>query len=165
MARQGPPVTLHLLLEDGQGHTLPLPDSLAGQSVQVELPVLAQGPFAWLQELDVNGQFAGYVRPAATFDPGQNGLQITLPVASLSQTLYLPAILQNAWVSSFDRNVHIWSGPTTDAVDFGLAGPQGAIFPVVGPQVLGRIYVFDPATGGYGWIDASGVGPSGPPTS
>jgi hypothetical protein len=48
-------------------------------------------------------------------------------------------------------------------VDYGLAGPQFTIYTVVGPQVAGRIYVFNPTTLNYGWIDASGVGPSGPP--
>lgn len=158
------PIDLTVTLQDGSGNTIPMPVSLASQNIQLELPVLASGVFAWLRELDVNGQFAGYIRDAATFDPNQNGLVISVPLGSLSGTLFLPAQLQPAWVSNFDPNVHMWSGPTTDASDFGTAGPQGTIFPVVGPQVLNRIYVFDPVTQGYGWIDASGIGPSGAPS-
>lgn len=161
----GSPITLTLALEDASGNMLPLPSDLLAQMVILEVPVLSPGVFAWLEELDAQGQFAGYVRPDATFDPSQNALQIVLPVSSLQGALFLPAVLQPSWVQNFDPNVHIWSGPTSDAIDFGVAGPQGTVYQVVGPQVLGRIYVFDPVTQGYGWIDASGVGPFGPPTS
>jgi hypothetical protein len=34
---------------------------------------------------------------------------------------------------------------------------------VVGPQVGGRILVFNRFAANYGWIDAEGVGPVGPP--
>lgn len=153
------PMVLRLFLQDAAGHLLPLPDSLSNITVTVELPVLAPGTFAWLRELDVNGQFAGYVRDAATFDPSRNGLMISVPLSGLQNTLFLPAVLQPAYLANFDPNVHIWSGPTSDSQDFGVAGPQNTVFTVVGPQVLNRIYVYNPSSGNYGWIDVTGVGP------
>jgi hypothetical protein len=62
-----------------------------------------------------------------------------------------------------DPATHIWSGPTGDAIDFGVAAPQWTRMTVVGPQVAGRIFVFNPFAADYGWIDAAGTGPVGPP--
>jgi hypothetical protein len=41
--------------------------------------------------------------------------------------------------------------------------PQWSYFRLVGAQVKARLPVFDPRTGANGWIDATTVGPSGPP--
>ena len=64
---------------------------------------------------------------------------------------------------NFDPNVHIFSGWDQQAIDFGPAGPQFTTFTVAQPQVGTRILVFNPLTGNYGWIDATGVGPAGAP--
>ena len=68
-----------------------------------------------------------------------------------------------AWVQNFDESVHIYSGPTREALDYGVAAPRFTVFPVVAPQVLGRVFVYNPVTENYGWIDVRGVGPAGPP--
>lgn len=80
-------------------------------------------------------------------------------------TLFLPVVLRDAWVQSVGSDVHLWSGPAPDSSDFGPAGPVGTVFTVMGPQVLERAYVYDPITDTYGWIDAAGVTPSGPPAA
>lgn len=41
--------------------------------------------------------------------------------------------------------------------------PQWSYFRIVGVQVKGRVEIYDPRTGAKGWIDATAVGPSGPP--
>lgn len=69
-----------------------------------------------------------------------------------------------SYVQAFVPQVHVWSSPLTDAVDFGIAGPSGTVFTVLGPQVGTRIYVYNPVTNDTGWVDATGVGPSGPQT-
>ena len=58
------------------------------------------------------------------------------------------------------RETRMWSAPTEGADDFGLVGPQFTTLTVVGPQVGNRIYVFNTFSGGYGWVDADGVGPA-----
>jgi len=92
-------------------------------------------------------------------------LSLRLPAGTLQGALFLPAVLVPAYVQNFDPEVHIYSGPGRDAIDYGLAAPQFTTFTVVGPQVGRRIFVYNPATQNYGWIDATGVGPvPGPPS-
>ena len=88
-----------------------------------------------------------------------------IPPSSLA-LLPPPQTLSLAYIQNFDPRVHIYSGPcrcTADPIDFGPAGPQFTTFTVAGPQVGDRIYVYNPVTNNYGWIDSSGVGPAGPP--
>ncbi len=161
------PMDIRLALQDSAGNALPA-GSGGGAKVDISLPVLAAPPstdasFSWLQAIYENGNFLGYVRPAATFDPTTGSLMLHLSVDALQGTLFLPVFLHPAWIQNTDPNVHLYSGPTSDAIDFGLAGPQFTTFTVVAPQVAGRIFVYNPTTSNYGWMDASGVGPSGPP--
>jgi hypothetical protein len=141
---------------------------LADVSVNLSLPVMTQPPqpdrvFAWLYAIYQRGDFLGYVRPPASFDPTTSSLRTRLSLADIQAssegTLFLPAVLQPAWVGSFDPGVHIYSGPTDDAIDYGLAGPQNTTFLVVAPQVGNRLFVYNSATNNYGWIDVRGVGP------
>ncbi len=149
------------------GAPVALPPEVLNRPIEVKLPVIQNPPpgvaFAWLRELREGGQFIGYLRAPADFDPPTNSLRYTLTIGELGGTLFLPAFIQPAWVQNFDPNAHIWSGPTAEAVDFGIAGPQFTTFTVVAPQVGTRIFVYNPVTNNYGWIDALGVGPSGPP--
>ena len=162
-----PPMDLKLTLEDLRtSQQQRVPDAMRALSVTVSLPVLAsvasdpqQGNFAWLIEVQEDGQFLGYFLLSGGFDPATGKLTYQVPVSQLQGTLFLPVMLQPASVASFDPLVHIWSSPFKDAVDFGFAGPQFTVFPVLGPQVGQRILVYDPVTAGVGWIDASGVGP------
>lgn len=68
------------------------------------------------------------------------------------------------WVQNH-READLWSGPDANAVSFGRA-PQWSYFQVVGPQQGARVYVWNPRTKNYAFIDASAIGPSGaPPTA
>ncbi|HLG69275.1 MAG TPA: hypothetical protein VK009_02495 [Chloroflexota bacterium] len=110
------------------------------------------------------GQIIGFVRPPST--PNADGtITVNVPASALlgPGVVFVPALFVPTWVQNFDGGVHIFSGYDSAAVDFGLAGPAFTTFTVTGPQVLNRLPVFDSATGNYGWIDVSGVGPSGPP--
>lgn len=159
------PVDLHVRLEDVRtGQALPPPPALANASVTVHLPLdplpsQGDGQFAWLMEVRDGQEFLGYMRLPASFDPTSGALFYSISLASLQGTLFLPALIVPAYVANFDPNVHIWSGPTSVAIDFGVAAPQFTIMEVVGPQVGTRIFVFNSASGNYGWIDAAGVGP------
>ncbi len=65
------------------------------------------------------------------------------------------------WVQSF-QDTQLWSGSDADAVSFGQV-PQWSYFLVSAPQQGSRLYVLNPVTGGYAYIDASAVGPSAAP--
>lgn len=66
------------------------------------------------------------------------------------------------WVQNHVPDAPLWSGPDDRAVSFG-ARPQWSYFLVAGPHVGGRLYVLDQGHKNYAWIDATAVGPSGPP--
>ena len=143
-------------------------DSTSFPTVTVHLPINPNagaipenGVFAWLvADYGSDGEFIGYLRPQATFNPETNSVSMELPLDRLQGTLFLPVFLTPSWVQSTRASARIYGGPMPDAVAFGLAGPQFTVFPVVAPQVAGRIKVFNPVTEGYGWIDASDVGPA-----
>jgi hypothetical protein len=161
-----PPVDLKVIFRDASGNEVHPPN--AGEvQLSVRLPRLDVPPgatFAWLEAIyDAQGNFLGYIRPAASFDPGTGSDWIDVPASGLEGTLFLPASLTPAWVQNHDPLVHLWSGPTREARDFGFAGPQFTTFTVAAPQVTQRLFVYSPVVDNYGWIDASGVGPSGPP--
>jgi len=80
-------------------------------------------------------------------------------VQDLQGTLFLPAIIVPATVVTLDPDAHLWSGVQPDAADFGPVGPQFSSLVVVAPQLRSRLYVFNPATENYGWIDVTSIGP------
>jgi len=135
--------------------------------VQFSLPSIKVGSGQTLGYLysiaSSTGGFAGYLRAPAEFDAATTRQTWTLSTAEVADMLILPVALQPAFVQNFNADAHIYSGPDEFGVDFGEAGPAFTTFTVVGPQVGTRIYVYSPVSGGYGWIEASGVGPSGPP--
>jgi hypothetical protein len=65
------------------------------------------------------------------------------------------------WVQNFVPT-ELWSGPDATAVSFGRV-PQWDYFEVVAPQAAGRLFVLAVRTNSFAFIDASAVGPSGPP--
>jgi len=150
-----------------------LPEAAKSSTVRVTLPIppaaqarLQQDPtaqFAWLRELRVNGEFQGYLRIDTRYDPGTGTLSYDAPLSDLTGTLFLPAFIVPAYVQNFAPGLRIWSGPSVDAIDLGEAGPQFTIFTVVAPQIGARLFVYNPASQNYGWIDVQGIGPSGPP--
>ncbi len=68
---------------------------------------------------------------------------------------------QSFWVENFVPTP-LWSGPDQRAASFGLQ-PQFSSFLVVQPQTGPRLYVFNPRSHNYAYLDAAAAGPSGPP--
>ena len=66
------------------------------------------------------------------------------------------------WVESFVPTITLWSGEDQRAVALGRQG-QWSYFLVVAPQTASRLFVYNPATRNYAYVDADVVGPSGPP--
>jgi len=73
-----------------------------------------------------------------------------------------PATAYEPWWVQNHRPTRLWSGPDSQAISFGEA-PQWSYFLVVAPQQGSRLYVLDPRTSNYAYVDASAVGPSSPP--
>jgi hypothetical protein len=160
------PISLSLLAQErGSGVSLALPDQLASTSLEIRLPVPAieLGPgeqFAWLMEVDgPDRQFFGYARPPAVFDPATNQLVLSIPANQLHDLLFLPVRLHPAFVRNMDADMHVWSSPFADAVDFGVAAPQFTRMEVLAPQLGGRLLVLNAFTALPGWVDSTGVGP------
>ena len=128
------------------------------------LPVHSSYRFSYLLQV---GNAAepdhGYKSVPPTLTTGEGRINWTMPVGDIFNTRLLPVALRPAFVQNFDALVRIFSSPDPRAESFGYAGPQFTTFTVVGPQVGARIFVFNPVTENYGWIDASGVGPVDPP--
>jgi len=157
----------------GGGSVIPLSPpfaiTVAGSKGKVgfSLPSIAVAStmeFGYLtQANDGSGAFAGYTRADAKFVPATGRQEFDVNAADLGGAFMLPAAFQPAYVQNFSESLRIYSGWDDKAADFGAAGPQFTTFKVVAPQIGNRIYVFNPVTGNYGWINADGVGPSGPP--
>src|SRR4051812_10173698 len=64
------------------------------------------------------------------------------------------------WVKNF-RQTDMWSGPAGQAgvVSFGQTSQQFCAFQVSRPQEESRLYVLNPYSKDYFWIDADAVGP------
>src|SRR5215207_8592552 len=64
------------------------------------------------------------------------------------------------WVKNH-RLAEMWSGPAgqTGVVSFGTTSRQFCAFQVTRPQEGGRLYVLNPYSRDYFWIDADAVGP------
>ena len=107
--------------------------------------------------------FTGYLRAPAEFDPSTGRQKWSIRIDEAADVLFMPVALQPAYVANFGEETHIYSSPSEGAIDFGEAGPQFTTFTVVAPQVGYRIYVYNPITKGYGWIDAREVGPTTAP--
>ena len=139
------------------------PDARAAVSMPSLVVPSGQTP-AYLQSIRTpGGEFVGYLRSPAEFNPLTGRQDWSLTATELDRTLFLPVGLQTAFLINLSGSAHLYSGPDDNSTDFGLAAPANTIFPVIGPQVGLRIYVFNPVTKGYGWIDAQAVAPSGPP--
>jgi hypothetical protein len=83
------------------------------------------------------------------------------PPPTTAATASPASAFQPFWVENFVVTP-IWSGADSAAISFGNA-PQFSSFLVVRAQTSSRLYVFNPRTGNYGYVDAAAVGPSGPP--
>ncbi|HEV7215871.1 MAG TPA: hypothetical protein VGP33_12215 [Chloroflexota bacterium] len=85
------------------------------------------------------------------------GIPAVLPPAAGTSS----AGFQPFWVENF-VTTSIWSGLDAAAINFGNQ-PQFSSFLVVKAQNGSRLYVFNPRSGNFGYVDAAAVGPSGPP--
>jgi hypothetical protein len=155
-------------MHDANDRPLDVDASLSGARVDVTLPYQQPAQpgteFHWLYEVVSNGEFLGYTwSPTETLDVASGTVTFSLGFDEFQGTLFLPTIITPGYVQNHDPLVHVWSGPTREARDFGFAGPQFTTFTVVAPQVADRLFVFSPVVGNYAWIDAAGCGPSGPP--
>jgi hypothetical protein len=65
------------------------------------------------------------------------------------------------WVQTH-AETQLWSGPDEGALSFGRL-PQWSYLKVVTPQSGPRLYVLNPATQNYAYVDAHAVGPSSAP--
>ncbi len=65
-----------------------------------------------------------------------------------------------SWVQNH-RLTELWSGPagSPGVRSFGTTSTRFCVFLVVRPQDNARLYVLNPYTGNYLWIDAEAVGP------
>jgi hypothetical protein len=139
----------------------------AAAPVQITLPYYPPDPgteFHWMYEILEDGAFIGYTwSPTETVDEVAGTVTLSLAAQDLQGTLFLPTSVTPGFVQNHDPLVHMWSGPTREARDFGFAGPQFTTFTVVAPQVATRLFVYSPIVGNFAWLDVSGVGPSGPP--
>lgn len=66
------------------------------------------------------------------------------------------------WVKNH-KITEMWSGPAgeANATSFGPTSAQFCSFQVVLPPEGPRVYVFNPYTGNYLWMDADAIGPVG----
>ena len=157
----GRPIDLRLDLLDSTGARLRAPrGSMA--SISISLPVTADangGVFAWLVAEYDDDRFVGYIRPVADFNPETNSVTVHVPVQGMTGTLFLPTVIVPATVLSLDPDAHLYSAAGADGEDFGPIGPQFTALTVVAPQLRQRLYVFNPLTDNYGWVDVAAVGP------
>ncbi len=105
---------------------------------------------------------ASTIRNCSPMD--RRALGVRLAVALLALVAYLlwpePAAAFESWWVQNHQETELWSGPDSRAVSFGRV-PQWSYFQVVAPQNGPRLFVFNPMTDNYAYIDASAVGPSG----
>jgi hypothetical protein len=67
-----------------------------------------------------------------------------------------PATLPNS-VRTRSAFVHVYAHEGPSAIDFGLVGPSGTALTVIGPALEGRVFVFNPVTENYGWVNLTDV--------
>lgn len=70
------------------------------------------------------------------------------------------------WVQNY-QPTGMWSGPAGQegVVNFGTTSAEFCAFEVVRPQSNSRLYVFNPYSNNYFWIDADAVITGGPPVN
>jgi hypothetical protein len=116
-----------------------------------DAPVAAPGPTAAHAPVD-----ASALPPSAEVpdsEPAPTPVSEALPAPS-------PRAFTPFWVKNH-RWAVLWSGPADDrgAVAFGVTSSQFCSFLVVLPQDSGRVFVFNPFSANYAWIDAVDLGP------
>jgi hypothetical protein len=84
----------------------------------------------------------------------------SLPATPTAFPTQTPIPFQPYWVKNY-RQTEMWSGPQGQAgvISFGITSRQFCAFQVVKPQEGGRLYVLNPYSKDFFWIDADAVGP------
>src|SRR3954466_13363279 len=88
------------------------------------------------------------------------GLGVGLALAPLSTGV---ARAEERWVQTW-QPADMWSNDGPTAISFGKVRPF-TYLRLHGEVVNGRIYIFNPKTQGFAYVDAGLVGPSTPPTA
>ena len=90
----------------------------------------------------------------------------TAAAGSLSPPTAQPVGFSPSWVRNYEIT-DMWSGPEGQAlaVNFGKTSAQFCTFLVVQPRNNARLYVLNPNSNDYFWIDQTAVGPADPPES
>src|SRR4051794_2553439 len=106
-----------------------------------QLPALPANPFSVTPTL------------VATAVPSPTVVPTAVPTAT-------PVPFRAFWVKNF-RPTEMWSGPSDAAgvVSFGTTSQQFCSFQVAKPQEGARLYVLNPYSRDYFWIDVDAVGP------
>ncbi len=96
-----------------------------------------------------------------------SAVQPYLPVVSPSPTVTtVPSTTAPSTARTRSADVRVFSNPTATAIDFGPIGPAGTTLTVIGPQLDGRIFIFNPVTENYGWVNLTDIEPvAGPPAA
>lgn len=91
------------------------------------------------------------------------GLALVIPILLvLVSSSIVPASAFDPWWVQTTQETQLWSGPDSKARSFGTVA-QWSYLQVVAPQSGPRLYVLNPSTRGYAYVDAAAVGPSAPP--
>jgi len=109
----------------------------------------------------VSNPFTGGATPTPTAVARAPVVSTPLPTPIPAPT---PVPFEPFWVQNH-RITEMWSGPSRqpDTISFGATSGQFCSFLVVQPPEGERLYVLNPYSQNYFWIDAADVGPSGPP--
>ena len=96
-------------------------------------------------------------RPLRMARECSSGMTSAAPISAASPT---PAPFTAYWVRNH-RQTEMWSGPGGQGgvISFGMTSNQFCAFQVMRPQEGGRLYVLNPYSKDYLWIDADAVGP------
>jgi hypothetical protein len=93
-----------------------------------------------------------------------SGFDAFAPTGAAPMPTPIPVPAGAFWVKNH-RPTEMWSGPAGQdgVVSFGITSGQFCSFLVVRPQDNPRLYVLNPYSNNYLWIDADAVGPSAAP--
>jgi hypothetical protein len=147
----------------GTGQSLPRLRSVPSPAVLISVTVLLLTSGCGFGSTIPN-PFAADEPKRAPATPTPPATPTTIP-ATLAPAVVQPTpAFAPVWVKNH-RLAEMWSGPADvpGIVSFGTTSRQFCSFQVVLPPEGQRLYVFNPHSRNYFWIDADAVGPVGPP--
>lgn len=104
----------------------------------------------------------------ATSDPAPTSVSTAVSKPASTVPTQTPAPVATPWAPYWVKNHEIaemWSGPVGQdgVISFGKTSAQFCSFQVLQPQGNDRLYVLNPHSKNYFWIDARSIGPAPPP--